>query len=116
MFDIREDDAGGIRIVALAGRLDSASAPAFDAWRERCDAAAEKLTIIDFSEVSYLSSAGLRVILVANRHAERAGRTLRFCGLQEMVRQVFRTAGLLACLPVFSDRAAALRGESPSGE
>lgn len=116
MLDIREYDEGGIRIVALAGRLDSASAPALDAWRERFDAAAQPLTIIDFSEVSYLSSAGLRVILVANRHAERAGRTLRFCGLQEMVRQVFKTAGLLACLPVYPDRRAALLGESPSGE
>ncbi len=113
MFDIREDDEGGGRIVTLAGRLDSATAPAFDAWRERFDAGAESLTVIDFSDLDYLSSAGLRVILVANRHAERSGRTLRFCSLGPMVRQVFKTAGLLACLPVFSDRAAALRGQEP---
>jgi anti-anti-sigma factor len=63
---------------------------------------------VDFGGVSYISSAGLRVLLVAAKRL-RAGRgTLVLCALGDPVRQVFDLAGFLPLFTVEATRALAV--------
>jgi len=101
MLEIVEQQHDGVCVASLLGKLDADRVPLFEEWNNRRNDGAEKRIILDFSGLTYLSSAGLRAILTANRHAERTGTVLLFCGLGGMTRQVFQTAGLLAYLPVY---------------
>jgi anti-anti-sigma factor len=61
---------------------------------------------VDFSGVEYISSAGLRVLLVAAKRMGGGGLVL--CALTEPVRQVFDLAGFLPLFAVEASRDGAL--------
>lgn len=101
MLEIIERSSEGTCIVSLIGKLDGESAPIFQEWSDRRIDGVQKNIILDFSRLIYLSSAGLRSILTANRHAERTSTALTFCGLDGIVHDVFKMAGLLSYLPIY---------------
>jgi serine/threonine-protein kinase RsbW len=107
------------------GRLDFAAAPAFQRQLEEMLAsarpasakraasaasaapAAPAAVIIDGSALDYVSSAGLRVFLVAARAAQRAGVRFALCALTPAVREVFELSGFARLVAVHADRVAA---------
>jgi anti-anti-sigma factor len=101
--------ADGVTIFNLIGRLDSNSAgEAEQTVIEAVDGGATRI-IFDFRDLDYISSAGLRVILVAAKRMKAAGGKLTLCGMQEHVEEVFEMSGFLAILTVCPDRQAALQ-------
>ncbi|MBL8331480.1 MAG: STAS domain-containing protein [Rubrivivax sp.] len=102
--------SGDVQVIRLAGRLDSAQSPALErALRELLDGGTAKL-LLDLGGLDYISSAGLRVVLVAGkslRGRQPPGR-LALCGVRGMVREVFEMSGFLALFPVADTQDAAL--------
>ena len=93
------------------GRLDFDTAPGFQQSVERIFSAAGKtpaVVIIDGTGLEYVSSAGLRAVLLAARAAQRAGSAFALCALQPAVREVFDLSGFSRIIAVHADRAAAL--------
>lgn len=107
-----------LRIEALAeatyvipeGRLDFDAAPAFQESVEQVmrGAARSAPVIIDGAALEYVSSAGLRAVLLAARAAQRAGIPFALCALQPPVREVFDLSGFSRIITVQADRATAL--------
>lgn len=64
--------------------------------------------VIDFAALDYISSAGLRVVLMTAKRAKQGKGTLVLCGLQPHVKEVFEISGFLKILEVAPDRLAAL--------
>ena len=64
--------------------------------------------MVDFSALTYVSSAGLRVILMAAKRVKQSQGKLVLFGLSPQVREVFEISGFLKILDVVDDRAAAL--------
>jgi anti-sigma B factor antagonist len=87
MFEIRKlaDDA-----VKLRGRLDASQA---DLALEQLRAYSGSLTA-DFSELEYISSAGLGVIVATYKRLAESGHTLRLMNLQPKIRNLFHYSGL----------------------
>lgn len=84
-----------VAIVRPQGRLDSATSPAFEtAVLEHLQGGSQRL-VLDLSGVSYISSAGLRVILLAGKKLRATEGRLVLCGLREEVRGVFEMSGFL---------------------
>ena len=112
-----------VRIEALAeatyvtpeGRLDFDAAPGFQESLERLLGAAPKpaALIIDGAALEYVSSAGLRAVLLGARAAQRAGVPFALCALQPAVREVFDLSGFSRIITVQPDRAAALAQAKP---
>ena len=113
-----------VRIEALAeatcvipeGRLDFDAAPGFQEALERALGAPGKAPaalIIDGAGLEYVSSAGLRAVLLAARAAQRAGVPFALCALQPAVREVFELSGFSRIIPVHADRASALAQTQP---
>ena len=102
--------AGEVQVIRLIGRLDSANSPELErALRELLDAGCTR-QLLDFSALDYISSAGLRVVLLAAkalRGTRPAGR-LALAGVRGMVREVFEMSGFLALFPVADTHEAAL--------
>lgn len=98
-------------IVSVDGRIDTVSAQEFqDKVEELLDEGA-KMIVLDFEKLQYVSSAGLRSILVAARKAKSRGGAVSCCSLQTMVRKVFDLSGFTSMITVFDSRQQALGPE-----
>ena len=66
--------------------------------------------ILDFADLQYLSSAGLRSLLVMAKKAKALSGSLALCGLQGVVREIVTVAGFDSVLPLYADVASAVEG------
>lgn len=105
-IEVLED--GPPTIIALTGRLDSrSSADAEAEVSARIDAGVTQL-VLDFTNLEYISSAGLRVVLKAAKQIRAAGGEMAIYGVHRKVREVFEMSGFLSILTVRDDRDAAM--------
>ena len=101
-MEIIENQKEGISIFKLNGRLDSNTSPALE---KKLVAAIENGTrnmVIDFENLDYISSAGLRIILKTTKDLKRTEGNIVLCAMQDYVREVFEIAGFDTFLPIFS--------------
>ena len=96
-----------IHIVAISGSLDSTTSPEAQKSLDAVLPGAKKV-VLDFSELDYISSAGLRVLLGAAKHLRGSGGTLGMFGLNQSVREVFEISGFSSILSVYQSEAEAL--------
>ncbi len=95
---ITRTENGSSLCLALEGRLDTNTAPELESeLKGRLDSVKE-LTI-DMAELSYLSSAGLRVLLGAQKTMNRQG-GMRVTNVNETVMEIFEITGFLNILTV----------------
>lgn len=95
-------------VVALSGRLDATSAEPFQQQLIEHIESGEDSLLLDLAELEYVSSAGLRALLVAARRLqEREGR-LQVCGARGEVRDVLQMTGFDNFVAVHVDRETAL--------
>jgi anti-anti-sigma factor len=91
----------------VAGNLDSATSPSLTrAVNVAMEEGARRL-IFDMRDVRYVSSAGLRVILIAAKQAQSAGGGVAVFGLQANVAQVFAVSGFDRVVTIAASDAAA---------
>jgi anti-anti-sigma factor len=109
-LDITTRTQHDITIIAFAGNLDSATAPAAQQALDGILAGGVRTLVIDFTGLDYISSAGLRVLLGTAKRLGGAGGALRLFGLNETVGEVFQISGFATILAVFGSEAAALEG------
>jgi anti-sigma B factor antagonist len=108
---IRLEAHGAATLVIAEGRLDFGAATGFQAQLEQVLAGtqtAPAAVIVDCTGLEYVSSAGLRVFLLAARTSRQAGLRFAMCSLQPAVREVFELSGFSRIIAVYTDRAAAL--------
>ena len=99
-MEIIEKKQDDICIFKLSGRLDSNTSPELE---EKIFGAIEdgsKQMVVDFEDLDYISSAGLRVILKTTKTLKRSEGKIILCSLQDYVREVFEIAGFDAFLPI----------------
>lgn len=89
---------GGKLTLALEGRLDTATAPQLEAEVTGSLAGVTEL-VLDFSRLEYLSSAGLRVILTAQKIMNRQGK-LVICHVNATILEVFEVTGFCDILTI----------------
>jgi len=106
-MEISTRTSNDIHIVGIAGNLDSTTSPEAQKKLDAVLAGARKV-VLDFSELDYISSAGLRVLLGAAKQLRASGGTLRMFGLNQSVREVFEISGFSAILAVYPSEAEAL--------
>jgi anti-anti-sigma factor len=100
----------GVTVLCLAGRLDTGtSGEAEKQILAVLETGAPKL-LLDLSGVEFVSSAGLRVLLVVAKRMKAANGKLRLSGMNATVREVFEISGFTRLFDVHPDRAAALAG------
>lgn len=107
----RIEKIANVTVIVAQGRLDFSAAASFQAQIEQALAGAGgagAAVVIDCEGLEYVSSAGLRVFLLAARNAQRTGLNFSVCALQNAVREVFELSGFSRVMAVHPDRAAAL--------
>jgi anti-sigma B factor antagonist len=90
-----------VRVVSGIGSLDAATSPqVLTVLEDELEQGSTKM-VIDLSDVGYLSSAGLRVILIALRNARSAGGDLRLAGAEGNIQRVLKISGFDTILDSF---------------
>ncbi|HEX5120957.1 MAG TPA: STAS domain-containing protein [Pseudonocardiaceae bacterium] len=84
----------GTTVITLCGELDSSTAPRTHGSLEEL-LPEEGTVVLDLSGMSYMSSAGLRVLLLAHRRAQRNGVGLVLASIPEEVRMTMSATGFL---------------------
>ena len=82
------------RFVSLHGELDGANAKALEDEFIRVEATSVSRVVLDLSELEFIDSTGLAVILRADTRAKNDGHVLRLLRPQGRVRRVFELCGL----------------------
>lgn len=102
-MEINETTDGQILVLQPKGRLDSTTSKVFeDLTLTHIEQGASQL-VIDFSALDYISSAGLRVILMAAKRTKASGGGFAIGGMSEHIRDVFQVSGFLSILTVEDD-------------
>jgi anti-anti-sigma factor len=107
-MEFSQEQTGHTVVVTLAGRLDGGAAPAAEASFARVLAADPPHLAVDLSKLDYISSAGLRVLLVVARKAQQARRKVVLFALLPTVREIFSISGFDKIFSIHADRRAAL--------
>jgi len=98
---------GEILIHRISGRIDTATSPEAEG-KLTADLRQGRRVAFDMSAVSYVSSAGLRVVLMAAKLARANAGAVVLFGLQPTVREVFAISGFDRLVTIREDEAAAL--------
>lgn len=95
---IHETIEGNTMMLELEGRLDTITAPLLEAKLKQKLGNATELRM-DFSKLEYISSAGLRVILAAQKVMNKQG-SMVLCNVNDVVMEVFEITGFVDILTI----------------
>jgi len=105
--ELTETHQGRVLIIAPRGRIDSSTAPAFEKQlMERL--AHHSFLVLDFSAVDFLSSAGLRLLILAAKQINQDEGRLILCGVSQPIHDILEISGFLGLIEVVDSRAQAL--------
>lgn len=98
-MDISVSKDGANLQIALSGRLDTNTAPELDAALKDNLEGVTRL-VIDLAEVQYVSSAGLRVLLAAQKGMNKISGVLKVVRPNEYVMDVFEATGFVDIMDI----------------
>lgn len=100
-LEVDEIKTNGIITFKLKGRLDSNTSNNFEERLLNLIQGGENKIILDFENLEYISSAGLRVLLKAARELKGGEGKLILCSLKDYIREVFDLSGFVSFLPIY---------------
>ncbi len=99
-----------VRVLVFEGRLDTQTSPDAQQQLTRLIEEGETKILVNFEKLDYISSAGLRVLLVVAKQLKTTDGELRICSLNEVVKEVFDISGFDMILPISASESEALEG------
>ena len=103
-MNLKTQRGNEVLVVKVEGRLDGSSSRDFEVAISGAIDNSDKAVIVDLSELSYVSSAGLRAFSVL---AQTVDAKFILCSLPDAVREVIEISGFHKILPIYASRAAA---------
>ena len=90
-------------VLQFTGRLDTQASIALEQNFQSLLQVLPPYTILDLSQLDYIASAGLRMILLTLKQAKSQNSSVSMCGLQDHVRQVLHISGFLNLMTVYTN-------------
>lgn len=116
-MQIRNKTYGDVLVLSPEGRIDHANSEEFrqalGPFVERCSANGERL-VLDLAGVDYISSAGLRCFMIAEKQAKAQGGTIVVAGMQPVVNEIFEISRFTLVFETFASVRDALARISPA--
>ncbi len=99
-MELTRDKNGETLVFAIKGRLDAQTSPQAEKDLKQWLAEGEKKLVGDLSGLDYISSAGLRLMLMVAKGSKGQGGSLCLYGLKPSVNEVFTIAGFTKIIPI----------------
>lgn len=110
-MELTSHTRGAVTVIAVTGRIDQSSADPFRVALEphllACDREGAAL-VLDLSGVEYISSVGLRALMLAARQVTAQGGRIAVAGLQALVKEIFEISRFHLVFKVFDSTDAAV--------
>jgi anti-sigma B factor antagonist len=113
-MDIVHQRFNRVDLLKIIGRLDAASAPTFRKEIETLFEEGRYRIVVDCSDLEYVSSPGLRVLIEARKRArewkliDMEGGDIRIANLPKQIKEVFDLTGFTALFEIFPDTLSAV--------
>jgi anti-sigma B factor antagonist len=101
---------GDVSVVSARGEVDVFTAPGLDTELDALIADGHARLVVDLSDVAFLDSTGLGVLVKALKHAREAGGWLHLVVTSDRIRKIFEITGLDASIPIFDTARDAITG------
>ncbi len=103
-MEIKEEKRGDVKIVGLHGRLDAETSPSVEKWLMDLLGQGEQRLVLDFSELTYISSSGLRLLIQVARNLHKTNGKLALAALSDHVREIIKITGFTSILSIYPTR------------
>ncbi len=100
----------GATILSIAGRIDTATAPALEQAINKEIEGGNRKVLLNFSAVTYISSGGLRVLLATAKKLKNPGDKYALCCLAAEVHKILKLAGFTSIFSIYPSEGEALAG------
>ncbi len=107
-MEIHVEETGQAWVVSVTGKLDAVSASDYEKAIGKLIADGKMRFVVNFAALTYISSAGLRVLLSTAKQLKPKGGVALFANLQDNVQEVFEMTGFSSILSVHPSLEAAL--------
>jgi len=100
-MNITTDNTDTAMVLHLEGRLDALTSAEFEKKALSLIQTSGQPMLLDFTALEYISSAGLRALLIVAKELKRHDFSLLLCSLNESILEVFRISGFDSIMPIF---------------
>ncbi len=107
-IEVAEELSDDVLVLLPVGRLDSGNARSFESVVMDRIGSGERRLIVDFSRLDFISSSGMRVLLIAAKALKANEGKLVLCDMKNHIEEVFRISGFDRIIPIKESRALAL--------
>jgi anti-sigma B factor antagonist len=107
-MQISIQDSGAVAVVAVSGRVDSATAPELEEALKKLVESDRIQIVLDLLNVEYMSSAGLRAMVSNLKKVKQVNGDLRIANPSQRVEEVLKLAGLTSIFSLHKSREEAI--------
>ena len=109
-MEVTDTKLDEVAVVALKGRVDAANSTTLEQKLLGLLAGGEKRLVLELSGLEYISSAGLRVLLVVAKKLNAAGGKFALAAARDHIREVLDLSGFIDIFPLFANQQEAVAG------
>jgi anti-sigma B factor antagonist len=118
-MDISANEVDGTSVVSISGSLDALTSAQMTSFMSEQITGGRRAIVADLSQVDFMSSAGLRAILITTKEVRRQGGDFRLAAAQSGVGKVLEMSGFTGIVKTFPTVESALasfnEGRQPEG-
>jgi anti-sigma B factor antagonist len=103
-----EKESGEVTVLELGGRLDSNTSKVLEDKVMEILGQGKKKVLMDFADVDYINSTGLRVLLLALQQLKKVQGKLVLSSIKDYMKEVFEISGYTEIFPIFPTQEEAL--------
>jgi anti-sigma B factor antagonist len=107
-MDVTFETINEATVVVITGRIDSATSKDLETKLIPIINSGTRKLVVDFAKVDFISSAGLRILLIVAKKLKQANGKMALCCLKDTIKEVFDISGFSSIIPVFPTRDEAL--------
>jgi anti-anti-sigma factor len=114
-MEIKEEKRGEVKIIGLRGRLDVETSPSVEKRLMNVMDQGERRLVFDFSELTYISSSGMRVLIGVARNLHQTNGKVALAALSDYVHEIIKIAGftnIFSIYPTCDEAVAHLQSDS----
>ena len=108
-MELTEEKTDEWVVICVSGRLDTTNYNVLEKrMMELIDLGNDHI-LMECSKMDYISSSGLRILLMGLKKISQTKGQFLLCGLQENIREIFEISGFTSIFKIFSDQSEALK-------
>ena len=107
-MDVTTERQDSVLSAQVGGRIDGSNVAEFEEAIRTAIEESDRAVIMDFEKLVYISSAGLRAILLTAKSLGNRNAKFALCSLSDQIREVFETSGFDKVIAIHPSKAEAL--------